>query len=456
MIQLADYFHIQVSSDKMSAQLLCNDNYINQELEIDESSIRRFLDANHILYGIDQASVNQIISGVSEASFPIQIAKGLPVINGEDGQIKYELNLDTKYERTEDWDFRDVMRIPNVIKGEKLATLYNPTIGVEGINVSGAVVLPKPGNPISVKAGNNVVYNEENMSFYAAVNGQISIIGRYIHVYPVYEVKETLSMKTGNLNFVGTIIIHGDVPTGFQVQAEGDIKIYGMVEAGVITAGGSVYVSEGMSGQGSGFIKARENITIGYINQGIVHAENDLYVENSILHSECVAEGHVYCQKGNIIGGTLSVGKSIEAKDIGNRLSTKTEIIFGMNKTFSDKEDELIARQNELTDKLQKIKLIGSKLHEHDTSNPKLRISILRQKNSVKKTEEQLRTIEDMLLRINSKIDSEQDAYLIVRNFIHPNTIIAFAKYKKNINTNYHYVKINLVHNEIMIHPLFD
>ncbi|WP_010649269.1 DUF342 domain-containing protein [Oceanobacillus massiliensis] len=457
MNQLTDNFYIDISRDKMTAFMHCKDSGVCKDLETDEASIRRFFDANNVLYGVDQTAVNQILSSHSNDLFPLQIAKGLAVVDGQDGYIKYELNLDTKHERTSEWDFRNVMRIPSVAKGQKLAVVINPKEGIEGIDVSGNTVQPKSGKPVKVRAGNNVVYREENMSFYAVTDGQISIVGRYIHVFPIYEVHETLSMKTGNLNFVGTIVIHGDVPNGFQVQAEGDIKIYGMVESATIIAGGSVYIAEGLAGQGSGLVKASGNVTIGYINQGTVETSSDLYVENSILHSECIAEGHIFCQRGNIIGGTLSAGKRIEAKDIGNRLSTITEIVFGVNKRISDKEAALKRQQKELEDKLRKLSIIGSKLEQQDiSSNSKLRISLLRQKNSVKKVKEQLLHIESDLENINARIGSEKDADLIVRNFIHHNTIIAFGKYKKKIKTEYHYVKINLVNNEIMIHPLFD
>ncbi|WP_067729427.1 DUF342 domain-containing protein [Oceanobacillus damuensis] len=456
MNQLDDFFYIEISDDQMSAKLHDKETEEDQEIIMDESAIRSFLDAHHIIYGIEQETINLLLSD-SKRAFPLVIATGLSVIDGEDGKIQYELNLDTKVERTSGWNFRDVMRIPSVVKGQKLATIINPTQGVEGINVSGNPVPPKPGRPVTLIPGKNVVYREENMSFYAASDGQISIIGNYIHIQPVYEVPESLSMKTGNLNFVGTIVIHGNVPAGFEVKADRDVKIFGMIEAGTVTAEGSVYVSEGLAGQGTGSIKAGENITIGYISQGNVYAEKDLYAENSILHSECVARGHIYCQKGNIIGGTLSAGKAVEAKDIGNHLSTKTEIIFGVNKSISNKEEELKAKRKKLKDTLRKLELIGARLDTQDiSSNPKLRISLLRQKNSVSKTKEQLTEIEDTLSRINSHIGSEKEAHLTVRNFIHQNTTVAFGKYQKKIINTHHYVKMNLINNEIMIHPLFD
>lgn len=456
MDQLEKYFFIKISHDQMSAHMYVKDVEFHHKIEVDKLSMESFLVANHIVYGIDQQAIERICSNFSNVEFPVKIAAGLPASDGEDGQIEFELDLDTRIEHTENWNFREVMRIPNVVKGQKLATILQPTSGIAGKNVSGKEILPKQGKPISVKPGKNVVFREEDRSFFAATSGQISVSGRYIHVYPIFEVSDSVSMKTGNLDFAGTIIIHGDVPSGFQVRAKGDIKIHGMVECATIKAGGSVYVSEGIAGQKNGFIQAGENVTIGYINQGIVYAENNLYVENSILHSECMAFGHVYCQKGSIIGGTLSAGKSVEANDIGNRLSTKTEIVFGFNKKLADREEMLKSKKAELKETMQKLSLIGRKWSgQAEPTNSSLRISILRHRNLVEKTKQQLEEVEQLLSNINSRIGSETKAQLVVRNFINPNTTVAFGKYKRLIKDNYHFVKITLEKNEIVMDPLF-
>src|SRR5699024_10668447 len=146
---------------------------------------------------------------------------------------------------------------------------------------------------------------------------------------------------------IGSVIIHGDIPSGFTVKAEGDIKAFGIVEAATVIAGGSVYISEGIAGLLKGSITASENIHVGYINQGIVFAGESLYVENFTIDNECTAKKNVLCKKCNIIGGSTSAGVSIAAKVIGNRLSTKTEISFGYDKSTFEQEQQLSAKKKE-------------------------------------------------------------------------------------------------------------
>lgn len=72
----------------------------------------------------------------------------------------------------------------------------------------------------------------------------------------VYEIKEDVSLKTGNIDFNGTVIIRGDVPTGFSIKASGDILIDGLVEAAHIEAKGSVTIVKGIVGSRTGGIIA--------------------------------------------------------------------------------------------------------------------------------------------------------------------------------------------------------
>lgn len=454
MKELKDFFNVVIANDRMSAEIHCEIFPKKKDLTFNEESVYQFLKDYNVVYGIDQNLVQKFAKNkLSFKDFPLTIAKGIPAKNGKDGTITYEFNYSSEIERGSNWNFREVMRIPSVTKNQKLATITLPTKGQDGMNVQGKIVKAKPGRPVNTKAGKNVQYKEENLSFYSTIEGQVSITDRRIMVHPLYEVNETLSMKTGNLDFIGSIIIKGDVPTGYTVKAKGDIKIFGIVEAATIIAGGSIYVSEGLAGLQKGIIKAEENIHIGYINQGIAQAKNSIYVENSIIHSEITARNEIVCQRGNIIGGSLSAGKLIEAKDIGNRLSTKTNINLGVNKAVDEEIAKLETTKKELTSTLEKLTMLGKRLKNRKL-DAKTRITLLRQRNSQLKTVEKIKEIDDKLAQMNAFLGSEKEATLVVRNNIYPNVIIAFGKYKHKIDRMYSFIQANLDQNEISIRPL--
>lgn len=452
--QINEYFYIKTSPDHMSALIYCTQSYQPKNLNLSEEMIEDLLNEHRIVFGINKQSIKRITSKLDHHEFPITIAEGSPPQHGEDGYITYEANLSSDITRTSNWNFREIMRIPSVKKGEKLATIVAPTKGVAGTNVFGKRVPAQPGKHVSTKAGKNVVFKESNRSFYSAIEGQISVNERYIEVHPVYEVNETLSMKTGNLDFVGSIIIHGDVPTGYTVRAEGDIKIFGIVEAATVVAGGSIFISEGLAGLQKGKIKAADDIHIGYINQGFAQAGQSIHVENSVIHSTCIAKGRIFCQHGNIIGGTLSAGKSIEAKDIGNRLSTKTDISLGVNQFIDREEQNLLQQKKELQATIEKLETIGKQLRTTYKHDPNMRVTLLRQKRSLEKTSKQLKKVEEQLLHIHSYLGSERESILRVRNHLYPNVIISFGKYKRTIQSIHRHVTVKLKRNEIEVSPL--
>lgn len=63
------------------------------------------------------------------------------------------MNIDTKRLENNELDFREVMQIPMVKKGEKLATIVLPTNGIDGVDVRGKIVKSQQGNPVVNKPG---------------------------------------------------------------------------------------------------------------------------------------------------------------------------------------------------------------------------------------------------------------------------------------------------------------
>ncbi len=437
----------------MSAEIHCEKIPKRSDKPIPTEVIYEFLKEHHVQFGID----DQVVEKLSQhqftlADFPLTIAQGRPPEQGKDGTITYAFNTSLEVDRDLTWNFRDVMRIPSVENGQKLATITLPTQGQDGMNVLGVPIKAKPGRPVPTKAGKNVRFDEQDLTFYAMIEGQVSATEQRISVYPLYEVNETLSMKTGNLDFVGSIVIRGDVPTGYTVKAKGDIKIFGIVEAAHVIAGGSVYVSEGLAGLQKGMIQAGEDVHIGYINQGTVEVGNSLFVENSIIHSHITANNDIFCQRGNIIGGSLSAGKVIEAKDIGNRMSTETNISLGISQSIHEEMTNLQEQKKQLLHTLEKLNLLGKRL-EQSQLDGKGRITLLRQRNSKRQTEEQIAEIDEKLATLNAYLGDETEAKLIVRNNLYPNVNIAFGKYNFKVDRLYNRVHVTSDHKEIIIRP---
>lgn len=445
-------FFISVSDDGMVATLHIDEELSDSiELPINEEILRELLQKSGVTYGLKESAIQAVTTTQKADLYPIDIAIGKEKIDGTDAKVDYHVEfLREIITETEDYDFRNVMKIPSVEKDEKLATVIPATKGVNGKDVFGADIVAISGKESQIKAGKNVRFEEGDLSFYATYSGEAKLKNNRFEVQSIYEVNDSISLKTGNIDFVGSVIIHGDVPSGYTIKAKGDIKVNGLVEAADLRSGGSIYISEGFSGMKKGTIFAKENLYVGYVNQGTVDVGKSIIVENSILHSNCKATNKIACRNGNIIGGVIQAGDFIEAKDIGNRLNTKTKICFGLENDLQEELKKYKSEQTNLNEAKEKLVLLGKQIENRDTAaNPKVRIALLRQRNRLELIHEELLYLEDKMRRIEKLDGLEQKGRLFVRQYLYPNTIIAFGKYEETIQSDYYAVEVRLTNHEI-------
>lgn len=456
MLDLNDHFMLLVSDDQMAATVQMIEPY--DANTINEQAIRDWLKANKITYGINKDAIKQIATQFDESIFPISIAKGKVPVDGIDGKITFvteqsdSINIDDKR------NFRDIKRIPSLEENEKIAVLIPPIDGKTGSNIFGKKLPYRKAKSVRVQAGKNVVFKAEDQSFYSEINGKLSVAGNKIHVHNTYEINEDLSMKSGNIDFVGSVVIRGNVPTGYRVEAEGDIHIHGLVEASYIKAGGNVTITEGISGLKKGEIYAEGDINIGYINQAKLESGQSINVQNSIMHSECVAKEHIYCQSGSIIGGSCSAGVTIVANEVGNKMDTRTEISIGIDKGQYDIESQFNAARNTLISEISKLNKLGESLENKAEIggglSSKERIFLIKQKNTLQVTKNKLAMIEDKINALTVNIGDEEKARLIVKKTLHPNVDLRFGKYRRTTDSDHKFTQVYIEDGEITIKSL--
>ncbi|HHU20767.1 MAG TPA: DUF342 domain-containing protein [Bacilli bacterium] len=456
MVDLNDHFVLFVSEDQMAATVQLIEKY--NPADISEELISDWLKANKITYGINHDAIKSIVSQCDESIFPISIAKGTEAVDGIDGKITFVseqndlINIDDKR------DFRDIKRIPSLDENEKIAILIDPIDGEPGMTVFGKKLPYRKAKSVKMSAGKNVVYRTEDQSFYSEIKGKLSVTGNKIHVHNTYEINEDLSMKSGNINFVGSVVIRGNVPTGYRVEAEGDIHIYGLVEASYIKAGGNVTITEGVSGLKKAEIYADGDIKIGYINQAKVEAGQNVIAQNSIMHSECVAKQHIYCHSGSIIGGSCSAGVTIEANEVGNKMHTKTEITIGVDKSQFDLESQFTAARKTLISEIEKLRKLGEGLENKAKVggglSSKERIFLLKQKNTLQVTKNKLAKIEEKIDSLKVNLGDEEKARLIVKKVLYPNVDLQFGKYRRTTDSTHKFTQVYIEDGEIQINSL--
>ena len=309
---------------------------------------------------------NRIIHGVNEeylmdfADRPIYrervpVAEGTRPINGRDSYIQYNFETDQSKLKLKEGsngriDFKDLNIIKNVVENQPLARKILPEPGTAGRTVTGKVIPAKDGRDIPLPLGKNVHVGDDGVTVIADINGQVILANGKINVEPVYTVAGDVNLKTGNIIFLGTVIINGNVEDGFSVKAAGNIEVNGTVEKAKLDAEGDIIVHQGVTGKNSGTIKAGRSLWARFIENSIVEAGNMVVVSDGIINSQVNAFKRIVCQgkRAHIVGGRLRASEEINAKILGSPTSgTDTVCEVGIDpKSKEQLEIHMAARED--------------------------------------------------------------------------------------------------------------
>lgn len=335
---LDSYLRIQISADKLSAFLTIN--RITDEFQCTVSDLENFLRSKGVVHGLRIDMLEQICKNpLAFMNEQNQVAEGDNPKPGKDGSVRYLFDMDdNELKPTEGQDgkvdLKEVNKLKNIKRGQLIAELVEPLPGPTGTMVSGEVIPPKFGKRARFKIGKNVVMNGEQNALYAAIDGMITLTDKgKINVFPVYEVNGDVDYSVGNIDFVGTVVIRGNVLNGFRVRASGDIRVVGGVEGAELESEGSIEISSGIMAGNKGYVKAGRNVKSSFIQDGIVYAGEDVIVSQSIMHSTVKAGNNVICSgaKGLIVGGMIQAGEQVTVRTLGNAMSTATAVEVGVN-----------------------------------------------------------------------------------------------------------------------------
>ena len=323
-----------------------------------------FLRNNRVLFGVNEEALRNF------ADRPVYkekyaIAEGLRAVNGQDAYIQYNFETDQSKIKLREGsngriDFKDLNIISNVVENQPLAKKIPPERGVSGRTVTGKVIPARDGRDISLPVGKNVHVGNEGDTIVSDISGQVVLVGGKINVEPVYTVQGDVNLKTGNIIFLGTVIITGNVEDGFSVKAAGNIEVNGTVEKAELDAEGDIIVHQGVTGKNSGFVKAGRSIWARFIENANVEAGNMVVVSDGIINSQVDAYKRIICRgkRAHIVGGRLRASEEINAKILGSPTSgTETICEVGIDPKSKMKQEVLAAKKVEMEKQLDDLQL---------------------------------------------------------------------------------------------------
>lgn len=332
-----------------------------------KEDILRALENQKITFGIKEDVINYFsVNPIYNQA--ICVAEGVAAKNGKNGSVIY--HFDTSIDKTptllEDGriNYRELNLIQSVKEGQILCTLVPPVMGSQGMTVKGKVIPSVNGRPAVLPRGKNVAMTEDGQSIYATTAGEVEFLDQSkVSVYTNHEIAADVDNSTGNVSFVGSIIIKGNVLSGFSVEAGGNIEVYGVVEGATIKAGGNIILRRGMQGMGKGSLIAGGDIVARYIEYSNVEAKNNIQSE-AIMHSniKCGNKLELTGRKGLLVGGNSKVGNIIVAKVIGSHMATATDLEVGVDPSIRERyrnaKDSLLSMESDIKKSDQAITIL--------------------------------------------------------------------------------------------------
>jgi hypothetical protein len=356
-----------ISEDKMTLTYLNLDRIPHKQLEL--SDIIAFFVKNKI----DNKYLAGGINYETPVGVPFVVAKGFPPGESVDGTIEFVVPTDTKYSEIDESgriNYREVKKIPSVLKGDLLVRKKVPIKGENGSDLFGKVVPSRNTLDPLIKNGINTMKQETETEhrILANTDGLVDYKNGMISIHPEMTIPEDVDYTSGNINTKVNVHINGTVRTGFTVKSEKNILINGTIEDNcIIEAGGDLIINGGTAGANNK-LSAGGNMSIKFIEGGEITVKGCLHVHRFIMGARVfcgdtitiMGAGLNMNERGAIIDSEIFVRNNIFCPSIGNDKGQKTCINFAYDK------NRITAIINK-TETLQKIRKTLAELNDKFT-----------------------------------------------------------------------------------------
>jgi uncharacterized protein (DUF342 family) len=369
-IKVAEYDHNPVNDPMMSVDI--TDGEMKAYLILhppgpggadpDFSTIVSFLQGNRVVDGILEDAI-RAIEDEPEYGVSKLVAEGRKPQIGRDAYIQYTFETNRSRvqlrEKNGRVDFKELNLIQNVVEGQVLARKIPAALGESGGTVTGKMLPARDGADTHLEAGKNVRLSEDECSAIAEINGQVVVGAGKLNVEPIFTVSADVNPKTGNILFLGTVIVKGNVEDGFSVKAAGNIEILGSVGRCTLDAEGEIIVHQGIAGKSSGKIISGKSVWSKFIENADVEAGDLVVVSDGIINSRIIANRKIICKgkRASIVGGHYMAAEEIDAKALGSIAGSETILEVGYDPKSKENLDRLDGRFQELEKQLDELNL---------------------------------------------------------------------------------------------------
>lgn len=367
-------------------------------------------------------------------------AKGEPAVDGINGSIKYNFDRSNVQVFEEDEygnvDYRDLGLVTNIEEGTVIAEITFPTEGEPGKDIRGIVAGQTPGKPALVNVGAGTKLSEDGSKIYAEISGNLRWTGKQFVVDKDVTIKGDVDVSVGNIDFIGDVIIRGNVEEGYEIYSGGNVTVTGMVTGARIYAKGKIDVRMGVVS--SNF--EAEDISANFFENCTITAKGKLTAQNFIgCEVFCMGKLTASGGKAAIIGGKYTCLSDIEANIIGSETYTRTNLVLGNTAVLAEERIDLEKKIDEFKLQIEQLGMICDALQAQKKaagSLPEDREEMLVTSIRAKFVhQKQLQEMKRRIDEINKEIDISNDLRVVARRAIYPGVSIRINSLQYNVSS---------------------
>ncbi len=389
---------VEVTKDEMTGSIVVSPPSMSGSEASFDMIKRAILQQGVVEACIEEDKIKEFVD-TPVYNVPFEIAKAIMPVDGHDAYISYNFETDPKKLRAQ-VDYKKLNNIQNVIADQPLAQKIPAERGKGGKTLFGRYLEAKNGKDIQIQLGANVKLDRDGVTIKAEIDGEVMLVNGKVTVEPV-KYLDAVNVKTGDVKFVGTVVIKGNVQEGYKVEAT-NIEVNGIVDKSRLEATGNIIVRQGIFGKGEGFIKAGKSLWAKFINDTTVEVEENVIVSDSIVNSTVTAMKNIVLRgkKAQIIGGHLMATEEICARKVGSPGGgTETILEVGVDPRAKKRLEELQNQQAKSTKGYENCDLDIQTLEQQK----KLRKKLPQEK------EEKLKTLKERCEQISEELEVMTD-----------------------------------------------
>ena len=401
-----------------------------------------------VRFGIQEENIRRALAGEAYCT-DIVVALGQEPKQGKDAFIEYFFNTDPKARPTmkEDGsvDFFNLNTISHCKAGDVLAKLTPAVNGEDGMNVLGTRIKPREVKNAVLRCGKNIDISDDRLVLTSRVSGHATLVEGQVFVSDVLAV-ENVDNSTGNIEYEGSVEVHGNVQSNFSVKAQGNIIVDGLVEGAYLEAGGDIIIARGMAGMSKGEIKAKGNIVAKFFENAKASAGGYITTE-SILHSNVMAGSEITVggKRGFITGGNVVAANQIKVKTLGSSMGASTVVEVGADPLIKQELAQLQKNAAEIDKQLKSIEPIIVSYAMKRRQGMQLSPEQMQYLSTLAKAREQkqkeLAEANGHLEELQQVLEQQKQAQVIVTGEVFPGTKIVIGDVSMVVQTSMKYCK---------------